>query len=64
MSKFFKLSAVLFGLALAFVAYVDDVKADPDTPTPKGIGGCVGRGHCGTTANGTVLSGQWREKLQ
>lgn len=61
MTKLLKLGAVLFGLALAFIAYTDDVKAD--SPNPRSIGGCVGSGKCGVTANGTVLEGKWIEKL-
>jgi len=58
MTKLLKLGAVLFGLALAFIAYTDEAKADG--PSAR-IGGCVGSGKCGVTANGTTLEGKWVE---
>lgn len=58
MLKFLKLGAVLFGLALAFITYVDDVKA---TAPPVTTGGCVGDGACGITEGGTRLIGKWVE---
>lgn len=58
MMKLIKLSAILFGFALAFVVYTEDVNARYDKPA----GGCVGdNGHCGITASGTYLIGKWVE---
>ena len=60
MLKLLKLGAVLFGLALAFISYTDEAKAD--SPTPR-KGGCAGSGTCGVTSNGTLLFGSWSEQL-
>ena len=57
MMKLIKLSAILFGFALAFVVYTEDVNARYEKPS----GGCVGNGYCGVTANGTHLIGKWEE---
>lgn len=61
MSKLFKFAVVLFGLALAAIAYTNDVNANGSSS--RSIGGCVGSGKCGVTTNGTVLEGKWIEKL-
>lgn len=58
MNKLLKLGVVLFGLALAFIAYTDEAKADG--PSVRG-GQCSGRGACGITAGGTAVIGKWTE---
>jgi hypothetical protein len=55
MKNFLKLSLVICGFALATFAASDKASARVKDP------GCYGAGACGTTANGTVLNGSWRE---
>lgn len=61
MRNLLKAGAILFGMALAFCLYANEVKAT----STRAIGGYVGNNHvCGTTVNGTTLNGIWIEKLQ
>lgn len=69
MDKKLKLFVACCAIALAAVSSTTEVKADSsphqltsNTSTEISAGGgCVGRGTCGVTRNGTILVGKWRE---
>lgn len=69
MDKKLKLFVACCAIALAAVSSTIQVKADSSTHqlssnTSTEIsagGGCVDRGTCGVTRNGTILVGKWRE---
>lgn len=72
MDKKLKLFIICCAIALAAVSSTIQVKADSSThqlssntsteiSAGGGCVGCVGRGTCGVTRNGTILVGEWRE---
>lgn len=69
MDKKLELFVACCTIALAAVSSTTEVKAGSSThelssntsTEVSAGGGCVGRGTCGVTRNGTILVGKWRE---